>query len=371
MRNFKRFLILIFLSVLFTDIGLAFEPELIFELPIAGKTTFGSILDGNLIVSSPEGFRVLTPDGKESYRTNLQPTQGLVASQNGKFFGIITYSEAASPDFLTAESFDFYYANGNKLLKIENPEVSDFRISNQANLLVGVSGGEGTRKSRLVVYNDTARVIKSLEIGFLEGISFSKNGKYVFVNSGKDGLLAFDEAGNLKANFGLCENFTISSDGEYVATIFSDSLKFYHKGKPTGNALNVNPLIREMSFSPENKYLTIIDKKNLFVFEVQTRKLLWQYSLDKPELSFVSVDISGNAEKIITGIDFDKGRKVAPEERHTTGLIYLFDKEGKITWEKDLSYKLWSASFPQVQFSSDGTRFSVITREKIYLFREE
>jgi len=71
---------------------------------------------------------------------------------------------------------------------------------------------------------------------------------------------------------------------------------------------------------------------------------------------------------IIVGMDFDKGRKVLPEERHTKGLVYIFDKDGKIIWETQLSYKLWSAFFPQVQFSSDGKRFCIITREKIHSF---
>jgi hypothetical protein len=147
------------------------------------------------------------------------------------------------------------------------------------------------------------------------------------------------------------------------------ALKLFYQTKPTGISPKTNLLsAREMSFSPDNRYLSVIDKKSLYLFEVKTGKLLWQYILDKPELSFISVDVTSDAEKIIAGIDFDKGRGVAPEDRHTNGFVYLFDKEGKITWQKELSYKLWGAVFPQVKFSSDETRFSVITREKIYLF---
>ena len=360
---------MIFLLLFLAQTGLALESKLVFEKAVEGKVIMGSVPDGNLILSTHERFQVLTSEGKQSYQANLKPNQGLVTSPDGNCFGITTYSKGASPGFLAAENFALYSANGDKLGEIKNPEVSDFYVSNPANLIVGISSGEGGAKSRLVFYDRAGNPIKSLEVGFLEGVSFSSNGKSVFVNSGKDGLSAFDDSGALKANFGLCEKFTTSQDGEYVAIISGGSLQIYHQGKPVGNPLNVNPLIREMCFSPDNKYISVIDKKNLFLFEVQTGNLLWQYLLDKPDLSFISVDISPNAEKIIAGIDYDKGRKVALEDRHTNGFIYLFDKDGKITWKKELFYKLWGAVFPKVQFSADGANFSVITREKIYLFK--
>jgi outer membrane protein assembly factor BamB len=369
-QNLKISLALILLSFLFTHTSLAVEPELVFELSIEGQIVMGSISDGNLILSTHEGLQVVTSDGKQSFQANLKPNQGLVTSADGKFFGITNYSKSTSTDFLSAESFALYSAEGNKLWEIKNPEVSDFHISNQANFVVGVSAGEGSQKSRLIFYNHAGDSIRSIDVELFQGISFSYNGKYVFVNSGKDGLLAYDDSGNLKGSLGLCEKFATSRDGEYVVTMSNGALKFFYQTKTTGISPKTNLLsAREMSFSPDNRYLSVVDKKSLYLFEVKTGKLLWQYTLDKPELSFVSVDVAGNAEKIITGIDFDKGRGAAPEERHTNGFVYLFDKEGRITWQKELSYKLWGAVFPQVQFSSDGTRFSVVTREKIYLFK--
>ena len=369
MRNLKRCLTLVFLFFLF-NYGLAFEPELIFEIPVEEKTISGNILDGKLILSSQERFRVLTSEGKESYRANLKPNQGLVTSEDGEFFGIATYSKDASPGFLAAERFELFSSEGKKLWEID-PAFggTDFYISNGAKLVVGISSADGSPESPLVFYNNAGDLIFGTKIRFPQGISFSSNGKYVLVNSAKDGLLAFDDSGDLKANFGLCEKFAISADGEYVATISAGNLKFYHQSKSIGNPLKINPLVRGLSFSPENEYLSVIDKKNLYLFEVKTGKLLWRYALKQPELSFISVDVSDDAEKIIAGMDFDKGRKFPPEERHTKGLVYILDKDGKILWEKQLSYKLWSAFFPRVQFSSDGKRFCIITREKVYLFK--
>jgi outer membrane protein assembly factor BamB len=377
MRDLKRYLTLIFLPLLFAPAGLAFEPELLLEVPVEGRRISGDILDGKLILSSQERFWVLTPEGKESYpqdpnsdRANLKPNQGLVASEDGKFFGITTYSKDASPGFLVAKRFELYSADGRKLWEVQNPGASDFYISKGAKLVVGISSGEGSRESRLLVfYNHTGKLISSTKIAFPQGISFSSNGKYLLVNSAKGGLLGFDGSGDLIANFGPCERFAISSDGEYVATISAGNLKFYHQGKPIGNPTKINPLVRGMSFSPENKCLGVIDKKNLYLFEVGTGKLLWHYTLDKPELSFISMDLSSSAEKMITGVDFDKGREVSPKVRHTQGRVYIFDKDGKIIWEKQLSYKLWSAFFPRVQFSSDGKRFCIITKENVYLFK--
>jgi outer membrane protein assembly factor BamB len=129
-----------------------------------------------------------------------------------------------------------------------------------------------------------------------------------------------------------------------------------------------NILARGMAFSPDNEYVSLIDKKNLYLFDFETGEVLWQHSLDQPELSFISVDMTKNAEMIIAGADFDNGRNVPSQERHTKGYVYLFDKNGKLTWEKELSYKLWNVFVPRVKFSLDGSIFSVKTREKIYLF---
>ena len=153
-----------------------------------------------------------------------------------------------------------------------------------------------------------------------------------------------------------------------MATLADGNLNFFYRGNVIGNFPKPGLLARKMAFSPDGKYLSIIDKKTLYLFETKTGKLLWQYMLDKPELSFVSLDVTGNATQIIVGVDFDKGKKEAPGDRHTNGFIYLLDKSGKTIWTKELTYKLWGVNFPKVLFSSDGTKFSVITREKIYLF---
>jgi len=148
MRDLKRYLTLIFLSLLFAPAGLAFEPELIFEMPVEGKTVSGDILDGKLILTSRESFRVLTSEGKESYQKNLKPNQGLVTSEDGEFFGIATYSKDASPGFLAAERFELFSSEGKKLWEID-PAFggTDFYISNGAKLVVGISSADRSPES--------------------------------------------------------------------------------------------------------------------------------------------------------------------------------------------------------------------------------
>jgi outer membrane protein assembly factor BamB len=145
-------------------------------------------------------------------------------------------------------------------------------------------------------------------------------------------------------------------------------LNLYHQEKLIAVARGENILARGIALSPDDKYVSLIDKKNLYLFDFHTGDLLWQYSLDQPELSFISVDLNQNGEMIAVGVDFDKGRNIPPQERHTQGYVYLFDKQGKLAWQEELSYKLWNAFVPQVKFSLDKPIFSAKTREKIYLF---
>jgi len=371
-RELKRCLSLILLFLLFSPYCLAFEPELILQIPVGKDNTInGNPLRGKLILASPGSFSVLTPQGKKFYQGSLKPNQGLVSSEDGNFFGIITYSESSSPGILASKRFELYTADGGKLWEIENPGVSSWFISRQARLVVGISSPEGSSESKLVFYDDKGALIFEKKVKFPQEISFSPNGKFIFVNSARDGLLCFDDSGELKAGFGACEKFATSPDGEYVATISAGNLKIYKRGKLISSSARIGPLVRALSFSPESKYLSLIDKKTLYLFEVSTGRLLLRYALSKPELSFISLDVSGNAEKIIAGIDMDKGRSFPPEQRHTRGLVYIFDRKGKLIWKKRISYTLWGALFPRVQISVDGKRFCILTREKVYTFKSD
>lgn len=367
MEGLRRYLVLVFL-LLPLKFGFALEPELVLEMPVEGRIIGGDILDGKVVSSSREKLWVSTPEGKRSFQMSLEPNRGVVASPNGNFFGITTYSKDMPTGFLAAESFELYSADGNKLWEMENPEVSEFCVSNGAKLIVGISANGESPESHLAFYNQAGELILSTKAGFLNGVSFSANGKYFLVNSAKDGLMSFDESGQLKDNFGPCDKFAVSPDGDWVATASDGRLRFFDQGKPIEVSLEISPFVRAMSFSPESEYLAVLDKKNLYLFEVAGGKLLWQHTLDQPELSFISVDVSPGAERIVAGIDFDKGREAQSKDRHTRGLVYIFDREGKITWQREFSYELWSAFFPRVQFSSDGSRFSVVTREKVYVF---
>lgn len=367
MRSATKYLVFVFV-LFFFEWGFALEPELVLEMPVEGRIIGGDILDGKVVSSSREKLWVSTPEGKRSFQMSLEPNQGVVASDDGGFFGITTYSKDVPAGFLGAESFELYSADGNKLWEIENPEVSEFCVSNGAKLIVGIFAGEESPESRLAFYNQSGELILGRTVGFLNGVSFSANGKYFLVNSAKDGLMSFDESGQLKDNLGPCDKFAVSPDGDWVATASDGRLRFFDQGKPIEVSLEISPFVRAMSFSPESEYLAVLDKKNLYLFEVAGGKLLWQHTLDQPELSFISADVSPGAERIIAGIDFDKGREAQSKDRHTRGLVYIFDREGKITWQREFSYQLWSAFFPRVQFSSDATRFSVMTREKVYVF---
>lgn len=375
MRIPKSFIALILISLFSVNAALALNPELILEKSVEGKRVLGNVADGDLILASSEGIRMLSATGMELSQSALESNQGLVSSGDGKFFGITSFSENSPSGFLGADKFGLYSADGTKLWESTHPPVADFYVSNQAHWIVGVASGGDGPESGLVFYDHAGDSVSSIKIGFLQGIFFSPDGKRIFVNSAKDGLVAFasnkDSAnGSLeKTSFGPCDNFAASSSGENVVTFYEGSLNLFYRGNRTGSYTKPGILVRKMALSPDGKYLGFIDKKSLSLLETGNGKLLWQYFLDKPELSFVSLDVAGNASQIIVGVDFDKGKKEDPEARHTNGFVYLLDRSGKSVWTKEFTYKLWGANFPKAQFSADGTGFSVLTREKIYLFK--
>lgn len=381
MKDILRYCALILFLVLIVQSQVkALEPALILERSIQEKSVNPNFVNGKIILSSREEVSALTQAGKESFKLKLKESQEVITSENGEYFGITTYSTKGAPGFLKTEKFVLHSALGKTLWQIENPKSSAFFIANNGKLVAGVSSFEGEKESELAFYNENGDSVFGTKINFFQGLSFSPNGGSVFVRSGTDGLLVLDQKGNLKGNYNTCQEFTTSFDGERLVCVSDDKLNFYHQGKlvaqthvaSVGKSADSvggeNILARGMVFSPDNRYVSLIAKKNLYLLDFENGEVLWQYSLDQPELSFISVDISKNAEMIIAGVDFDKGRNVPPPERHTQGYVYLFDKKGNLTWEKELSYIQWNVFVPKVKFSLDRPIFSVKTREKIYLF---
>ena len=370
MKDILRYFALILFLVLIGQVEVkALEPALVLEKSIKEKSVNPNFVDGKIIISSREGLGALTQEGKEFFKLKLKENQDVITSENGEYFGITTYSPKGSPGSLKAGKFVLHSADGKVLWQIENSRSSAFFIANNGKLVGGILSLEGKRESELIFYNENGDSVFSTRINFFQGLSFSPNGGFVFIRSGTDGLLVFDQKGELKGNYKTCEEFAASPDGDRVACVSNGKLNFYRQGKLISVGKRENILARGMALSPDNRYVSLIDKKTLCLFDFETGEVLWQYNLDQPELSFISIDMSRNADMIIAGVDFDKGRNVTPEERHTKGYVYLFDKEGNLNWEKDLSYKLWNAFIPGVKFSLDGSIFSVTTRESIYLFK--
>jgi WD40 repeat protein len=359
---------LVVLTVLLFGHSLASEPELVSEIATQGQAVHGDILDGKLILSSPESLQVLTAGGERAFEAALGTNQGLVFSDDGEFFGITTYSKAASPGFLAADKFELYSSSGNKLWEIHQPGVSGFFISPGARIVVGISGGEGVPQSEVDFYGANGNLVSTTKTRLPQGVGFSSDGERVLINSARDGLLLFERAGRLVGRLGPCDRFAVSAAGQYVAAASGNTIRLQEVGKPPKELKQASSPVRRLCFSPDSKYLGAIDKADLFLFEVETAKLLWQHSLEQPELSFVSLDLCVDGERIIAGLDFDNGRSVPAAERHTKGLVYLFDKQGGLIWQKEVSYNLWAAMFPLVKISGNGSRFSVATREKVYLY---
>jgi outer membrane protein assembly factor BamB len=375
MRVHKISLIIMGLLFFLINFALAAEPQLILEEPVEGKRVMGNMAGGDLLLVSSGGISTLTPEGKESTQPALEPNQGLVASGDGEFYGITTFSENVPSGFLGAEKFELFSADGAKLWELNRPPVADFYVSNRAFWIVGIASGGDGPESFMIFYDHAGDSVFSIKVGFLQGISFSQNGECVLINSAKTGLSEFcpakDSGANTltKTDFGPADNFSVSANGEYVAVFSNGKLDFFYQGKSIVSFSKENMIARKMCFSPEGNYLGVIDKKTLYLFQTNTGKLKWQYFLEKPELSFVSLDISGLAKEIVVGVDFDKGGNAPSGERHTKGFVYLLDAAGKSVWTKELSYRLWGINYPKVQFSPDGTKFYLLTREKAYLYQ--
>jgi WD40 repeat protein len=344
-------------------------PKLLFQKEILETGETKIFPDGQFIEISNNEAKISHWQKKENIPILLSSQKRLVISENGLSWGMVNYNPKA-PE-LVAESFVLFNSDGTKKYEITSPEANFFFISTDEKTVVGMLAFEGQVNSKILFYNETGAKIKELDIPNFQGITFSPNGQWVAVNSAKDGILVFDSKGEKVWEMGKGEKVCFSLDGKIVALESSGNIKIFSEQREKANLNLGNSLLRILVLSSDGKYILAGDKKNLFLIDVATGKTTWEYKLPQPELNLISADISNNAKYIILGLDFDSGREVSPQQRHSKGYVYLLNQTGKKVWEKELSYKSWNVFVPEVKINSLGDRFSVRTRGEVLVYSVE
>ena len=109
------------------------------------------------------------------------------------------------------------------------------------------------------------------DLHFPNGFGFSKDKKNFFA-SDRDYLRVYMQNGELLYELAPCRLFIDFQDGEFIATVSSDTLTFYEEGKEVSKSLLSTPYIRSMEFSKDQNCLIIQTPRSFETVELPNNK---------------------------------------------------------------------------------------------------
>jgi DNA-binding beta-propeller fold protein YncE len=325
--------------------------------PIITVTTRGKVFS----LDSSGGLKIIE---------QLEKNQLAFISDNGEYIGIATYGNG---DF-TIKRFVLKNRKGEILWeKVNTEDYAVAEITGDGKLVIGVSciSGPPIGIDKTVMYSfygAFGELIGKIEIYQPRSTTLSPDGSVFLCNSYKEGISAFDRNVNLiwkiEKSFRM---FAVSNKAEYLVACDSNSINLYKHGVHS-KTINVDYRPRNVAISPDGSYFVVSSNNTLHLFDTDKAKVIWEYVLSDPQLSFNSVSISKQGRVIGAGMQRDAGPNVPSEKRYTQGHVYLFDNMGKKIFEKELHYNLSNAWIPLVKVNPEGNFMAVQTREKLYFF---
>jgi WD40 repeat protein len=123
-------------------------------------------------------------------------------------------------------------------------------------------------------------------------------------------------------------------------------------------------------FSSDEKYMAAASSKGeIYLFDIDSRKLLWKYSASDENLGFLDADIS-------TGFVATSVTTKNPKNRNDGSLpryLYVFDYQGNLILSKKFTghgLNRWGEGL-KVNLDNSGKKVRVMLKEKLYEFENE
>jgi hypothetical protein len=300
--------------------------------------------------------------GSQRYLIRLRGNQNVSLSRQSGVFGVTTFADNA-PSTLYAAAFDLYDEAGKRLFRIEKPQATEFVISEDGRWAVGIAGGEEMRESELHLFDAQGAPVASWKVPYLSDLTLPAGSTRFFAAS-KGLLQSFSYAGGDPHPIGRFETFGVGAAGRYVVLCGAGSVALYEDEKLVFMAPSELTRPRTVTVSPDGRYIAVAGQDRLELFERDKGSRLWTVTSGKPELQFVSVDLSGGPGAILAGLDFDPGAE-SNTSRHTSGAVFLLGHEGALLWRDDFVYSDWNMRVPAVRYLGSRGQIEVELAEEI------
>ena len=323
-----------------------------------GQTSRWAILEGGGWAKvEASQLQFYSADGLKLQSLNLKGNQFIVAPAGGRVLGVISYADP-QPKNLNALAFELYDANGQRLMRVDNPSFSSAIVAPNGNAFVGIDGAEGLPNSVLRFFDGHGNRRDTLAVERFEGGKYSRDGSRFFFMTAKEGLQVGGSDGTSPSQLGPADHWAASLDGRVVVVARGQEMSCFRDGKLisalTWRADTIP--IRSLTVSPDGRHAAAITALHAAVFRTDSAAFLWDIAGNDPKWNFRSVDLRNGVSLVALGLDFDPGPDSA--DRHAFSRCDVYDRAGRLVHTEEDQPERWGAFYPDVRF--DETRGGVV-----------
>lgn len=311
------------------------------------------------------GFEVKSFAENTSYVRTLAHSRKLQTSAAGNYFAVIAYNNFRPTD-LRIIGIDMFDREGNRLWSINDPDCNSFVMTDAAPIVVGISGAEGLPESELRFFNDKGKLLNSVRIDHMANVSISDDGRYVFVVSGSRALLKFTSGGNKLGEYPVTTHYRVSRDGSLVGVLLDTLVRIYSRDNVLCERRVPRGEFRDLKFSGDDSQAALLSSERLEIVDLKTEitKLLWP--IQAPGYRLVDLATDDDFSYFLCSSNNSAAR---PEVRDSQGKVFLLGADGQTLWHYDLTYVSRAVGTPKVQFDRDRHLLSILSAEKLELFK--
>jgi hypothetical protein len=338
-----------------------------YKTPLKEKDRILGSMKENYLVYGRPNITMYSNTGQAVFSRKLKNNVKPTLSPNGKYLGLTTYADH-SPTELRTLKFEMFDKVGNYRWKLVEPAANAFIIADNG-AFFGIEGVEGIPPTKIHVYDQYGDVVNILDIKNYHGLLVSPSGGKFIIDRARAGLQVYDSMGVLLDSLPVSKDYVFDKDDRYIGTFFQGIFRLFQDGKEVTTIKSSEMVIREMEINIEKNLVVLMAGKRLEVYELTTKKLLWEYRFIEESKWFTDLDVSDDGRFIACGVDINGGTMVPKGKRHVEGYLFLFPISGKSLIREKETYELWASGLPRGVFSPSSGSVILQTREKLEKFR--
>ncbi|MCH9030678.1 MAG: hypothetical protein IIB00_00255 [candidate division Zixibacteria bacterium] len=281
-------------------------------------------------------------------------------SPNGYAFAILEESAADSAKF---EVYDIMF---NQKFSGQVLSGSTLFPSDSGDFVVVSPAAKFGRKS-VQIYDSAGVKIGQTTVTGCDSVVFMSALGRILLDSGANGLRVIERDGAQVAIYPACNVYSVSPDGEGLATFGSGALRVY-KGDSLVARHNVTyPSVRKIYYDRAHERIMIMVATNFIIIGAIDGKFLLEYPVISSGRFYTDFDYDSQEDMIALAILVSYSTAVKSEKRANNCALRILTPDGE---ELPFYYVIGARSrqgYPRVSFSNKGISAMIFGADQIHM----